>query len=187
MTMHESEYSKEQMLMQLWSLLGPLESDANDTNGATTNDELQPSDVQHMVLELHGKLFAPPDMIKRRLEVLISPLWPREQMKDPQGVLTLSRLITAILTMPNSLSEKSTISLTILNLYKLVLAKLYAIVGRSTGTAQEDESIERCGICSEHIPFEDWRWAKCAKGHQFRKLATCLMGRSANIVQYAVA
>jgi len=175
------------MLMQLCSLLGSLISDANGTNGAATNEKWQSSNPQQIALELRGELFTPPDMIKRRLDVLISPLWPRDQMKDPQGVLTLSRLITTVLAMPGSLSEKSTISLTILNLYKLVLAKLYAIIGRSTETVQDEESTERCDICSEHVPFEDWRWAKCAKGHQFGELATSLKKKFVNIVQYAAA
>ncbi|EME80843.1 uncharacterized protein MYCFIDRAFT_197731 [Pseudocercospora fijiensis CIRAD86] len=67
------------------------------------------------------------------------------------------------------------LSLDICNLYDLALSKVDAKHALGDLIASAKTWSERCTICHESIPFESFKWARCAKEHQFARCALSLL------------
>lgn len=175
----------------LWGLQRFLES--------SSNAQLDPSDICRQIERATGIALAPqghnqqaytedatssdlakqfrhnflldPDNVKSRQTRLVQLAQDEGSKNLVPDIAVIRRLVVEVLRLPLALSNATPQSRTILQIHRVILAKLDARSGGASGAPSvSDVDVEKCEICSAGISFESLRWARCANGHDFCEL-----------------
>jgi hypothetical protein len=118
---------------------------------------------------LRLRLFILPEMRNARFRLLAEMASKRDVGINSISKLVVEHLVAEVLKIPASFSRAGKLSGSIYKAYETLRLKLQPEPEFSASENATEIFEETCRICSETIPFESIKWARCKNGHQFSR------------------